>query len=463
MLSKIIATLRTVVTEPSLRKLRNRLLTVNLISLTLVIVVAFTLIFVDYYNRAQNEIEATLDSIPPGVLENLLRSQQAPATTGFAEAEDGEITISGEPVIPADYSKSFVVNILSDGTVTVFSMLDFTYDDYAYAVTTALEKRASEGELNMADRKWRYSVKEPPEHLRGRVSAAYESSIVFLDVDEASRGIRDLAISLFVIGILAIGAILLVSLLVANRAIRPVEEIMSRQKRFVADASHELKTPIAVIAASAEAAKDEAGEHKGVTRWIDNIADEAHRMDGLVKSLLALAKAEEIQGIETEFDFYEAIREEAVRVETFLFERNIVFSFEPPPGDDGPLTIRSDRAKVRSILSVLIENAVKYTPDGGHVTITAGRTKEDGEKAERSKGKARVAVANTGEFIPPEDVERLFDRFYRTDRSRNSETGGHGIGLSIANEIALSLGGTITAASEKQADGSAVNTFTLFI
>jgi len=247
---------------------------------------------------------------------------------------------------------------------------------------------------------------------------------------------------------------LLVSLYVANRAIRPVEESMARQKRFVSDASHELKTPIAIIAANAEAAAI-TDTPADISRWIGNISDEATRMGGLVESLLKLARAEEGQKDRSPFDLVAAVNEETGRVEAFLFEKGITFEFLQRKPENGPLLVRSDRTKVQAALSVLLENAVKYTPEGGRVTVTVGKGNR--------KTDFYISVANTGAYIPPEDIARIFDRFFRTDPSRGSETGGHGIGLSIAKEIALSLGGDLTATSAPRADGGAINTFTILI
>ena len=450
MFSRIFATLRGGSKEPALRKLRNRLLAVNLVSLTLVVIVAFSIIYIDFYNRTQNEINRTFSSIPPGVLENLMLSQQIMEAAGSVTAPEGDaITVSGGPVISVDYSKSFVVNIQKDNSITVFSVLDINDSDYAYAVKTALERKISKGELNMAGHAWRYDMKQASEIVQEEVSPTYEISIIFIDVDEAERGLRELAVSLFIIGIVAVGAIFLVSLYMANRSIRPVEESMARQRRFVADASHELKTPIAVIAANAEAAKDAP---PGDKRWINNIAEEATHMDGLVRNLLALARSEEAQINRTSFDLFDAIRTEADRVETFLFEKNIAFILDFPPEQSEPLTVFTDRSKIQSILSVLLENAIKYTTEGGRVTVTAGRN-----------DRARVSVANTGDYIPPEDIANIFDRFFRADRSRNSGTGGYGIGLSIAKEISRTLGSELTATSEQTPDGNAINTFTLYI
>ena len=458
MFSKIFTTLRKNFSEPALRKLRNRLLAINLISLTLVVVVAFSIIYIDFYNRTQNEIDSSLSLIPPGVLENFLISQQvmAAATSGPDSEGDETVTICGDPMIPVDYSKSFVVNIQNDGSIDVFSMLDIKNSEYVQATKTVLERNIKKGELNMAGRAWQYDLKQASELVQGGPSPSYRVSIVFIDVEEAERGLRELALSLLIIGLVAIGAIFLISLFMANRSIGPVEESMNRQRRFIADASHELRTPIAVIAANAEAAKDAPSDDK---RWINNIADEAYLMDGLVRNLLALARSEEAQINAAQFDLFDAIRTESDRVETFLFEKNIAFILDFPPEQSEPLTVFTDRSKVQSILSVLFENAVKYTPDGGHVTITAGMT----ENNKKNDHYAYISVSNTGAYIPPEDIEHVFDRFFRTDRSRNSETGGYGIGLSIAKEIARTLGGELAANSEQSTDGDAINTFTLYI
>ena len=469
MAGRILSAFRGGSSEPGLRKLRNRLLAVNLVSLTLVVIVAFSIIYIDFYNRTQNEINMSIESIPPGVFENVALSKQMASPSGSGQSsENTPVTISGGPAIPVDYSKSFVVNVHEDDSITVYSVLDYKERDYFDAAAAALEQDLSKGKVKISDRTYQYDMKKASDLPRTDTAATYRVSIIFLDVEEAERGLRELAVSLIIIGIIAICAILFVSLFVANRAIRPVEESMSRQKRFIADASHELKTPIAVIAANAEAAKDavfrtdafaDPGDAANVTRWIDIIAEEATRMDSLVKNLLALARTKEAKINAVQFDLLDAIREESDRVEVFLFEKNIAFIFDPPSQNEGQLTVCSDRAKTKAILSILLENAVKYTPDGGRVTITAGRD----EKSKRSKDGSWVSVSSTGDYIPPEDIERIFDRFFRTDRSRNSETGGHGIGLSIAKEIAKTLGGDISATSEQTPLGDALNTFTLYL
>ena len=499
MIARIFSSLRGGAADPALKKLRNRLLLVNLISLTLVIAIAFSIIYINFYSRAQNEIEKSLALIPRGVLENVMLSQQRidPVETIIATAGGGivvgsAITISGEPHIPVDYSKSFVANIMENGEIAVFSILELDNDDYAGAIETALMLGKPSGVVLISGHAWRYSLEQGASFSRPAALPPYQSSIVFLDVDDTYRRLGELALSLLVIGIVAVGAILLVSLLIANRAIRPVEESMARQRRFVADASHELKTPIAVIAANAEAAKgavcetdnnmmipadlaahtDCGGEEAGkadVSRWIDNITDETNRMGSLVENLLTLAKAGERRADKASFDLVRAVCDEADRVEAFMFEKNISFNIDLMAPQETFMSVCSDREKVQAVLSILLENAVKYTPENGCASIAIGNgtgNKYDQDVMKGSKSNKHafyIEVSNTGEYIPPEDLVRIFDRFFRADRSRSSETGGHGLGLSIAKETARNLGGELTALSIPRADGGAINTFTLYL
>jgi signal transduction histidine kinase len=407
-------------------------------------------------------------------------------------------TISGEPLIPVEYSKSIVVNITMEGDATVFSLLNIDKGTYSEAIKMALASGSASGELSFSGRSWRFIIEQEASPF-----AAYAYSIVYLDIDDTNKELRELAASLVVIGIIAIGAVSMISMLVANRAMRPVEESMARQRRFVADASHELKTPIAVIAANAEAASgavyeadriitanndsdtdgsgfaanndgdaDDAGfvanndgdaddlgfvarnaaaKPSDISRWIDNIADEANRMNKLVENLLALAKSDEKPAERYSFDLVGAVCEEADRIEAFLFEKSISFNFEVKGNQENgsSVTVVSDRTKVQAIVSVLLENAMKYTPTGGRVLLVID--------------KGSVAVSNTGEYIPPEKLDHLFDRFFRADLSRNSENGGHGIGLSIAKQFTDMLGARLAAESVPQAEGGAVNTFTLYL
>ncbi|MDR1815185.1 MAG: HAMP domain-containing histidine kinase [Clostridiales Family XIII bacterium] len=451
-----------------LKKLRNRLLVVNLIGLTIVIAAAFSVIYLFAYTRAQAQIATQVHAIPAGVQENMVMSQRGAGlgvglddsqnTSIVLNTKHGDFVISGNPVIPVDYSKSFVANVFADGQVTVFSQIDLGEEQYQQAVEAALSSPDMEGTVWLDGREWMYSLAGSG----GFGADAYEESIVFLDVDDTNRQLRLLALSLVLVGVCAIGAVFFVSYQVSNRAIAPVEAGMERQRRFVADASHELKTPLAVIAMNAEAARysDDPAE------WLGNIEAETGRMGRLIENLMNLARSEEARVERAAFDLAAAVEEEAGRIEAPLFERGVALSIEK---DAAHLGVRTDQGEFMQALTVLLDNAVKYTHEGGKVTVHVGAASCRPPNAalpvaaHGETNRAYVSVANTGDFIAPPDMERIFDRFYRADKSRNSGTGGHGIGLSIAKTVMERLGGELTCQSDPQPDGSALNTFTLTI
>ena len=458
-----------------LKKLRNRLLLINVISLSIVVAGALCAIYVAMYYQEQREINLRLSAIPRDVMENILLAQQESGNNGTSSAANadaganasdtglpvvmgppGGMTINGEPNISVDYSKSFVVNVFADNQATVFSHLEIPQSQYQAAIQAVLTRGAAQGELRLSGREWRYSLlaHEPT------AAAPYVSSIVFLDVNDVHRYLGSLMLSLFVIALCAVGAAVFVSSRVANRAILPAEAGMKRQNRFVADASHELKTPLAIIAMNAEAAR----YSEDPAPWLSNIEDEAARMDRLIENLLNLARAEDAHIERVPFDLIQAVEEETQRVSAVLFEKSAVLAFEAPvlPGSGSEIIVRSDREKLMQILSILLENAMKYTPANGRVTV----------RVIRDVSAAEVAVSNTGAYINPNDRTHIFERFFRTDRSRNSNTGGHGLGLSIAKELAGRLGATIAVRSERialpegalpVAEADALNTFTLRI
>ncbi|MCL2492553.1 MAG: HAMP domain-containing histidine kinase [Clostridiales bacterium] len=483
-----------------LRKLRNQLLLVNVISLSIVVAGALCAIYIAVYYQEQHQIDMRIATIPRDVMQNILLAQQEggdatvpptastgnptastgnpaastgnPAANAGAPAaganngaaavlpatgQPGGMTINGAPSISVDYSKSFVVNIFENNQATVFSHVEIPQAQYQAAIQTVLTRGAAQGKLLLSGRIWQYSLLAHSP----TVSAPYNSSIVFLDVNDVQLYLQRLMLSLFIIALCAVGAAVFVSSRVANRAILPAEAGMKRQNRFVADASHELKTPLAVITMNAEAAR----YSEDPTPWLHNIEDEAARMERLIENLLNLARAEDAHIERVSFDLVQATEEETERASAILFEKGAILAFEAPilPGSENQseIIVHSDREKLTQILSILMENAVKYTPAGGHVTV----------RAIRQAAAAEVVVTNTGAYIEPNDRSHIFDRFFRTDRSRNSDTGGHGLGLSIAKELASRLGATIAVTSERiappenggstAAEADALNTFTL--
>jgi len=221
-------------------------------------------------------------------------------------------------------------------------------------------------------------------------------------------------------------------LVVAGIAMRPVKRSYERQREFIADASHELRTPLAVIRVNAEAASLAATNPDAVS----DIAAEATYMTRLLDDLLLLAGSDR-EGIKLHverIDLAEIARSAARAASRLAEERQHRFASDVA----GPLIIDGDPERCREVMLILLDNAVKYTQDGGAITL----------RAYTADGDAVVAVSDTGIGVAPQEIGRLFDRFYRVDKARSRAVGGAGLGLSIAREIVDAQGGTLRIESQ---------------
>jgi signal transduction histidine kinase len=374
---------------------------------------------------------------------------------GAAKPSGGKPFIGNAgPDLPIDYSNFFVINSDSYGLLSVFSRIDMGEDEYiAAAQAVAGNGGAATGEIRLAGSHWLYSYdagrasggKSAGNAGVARGDLAVGASMVFLNIDATDKAMARLLVSMIMIGGCVIAGLFLISLVFSGRALRPAEESLVRQKQFVADASHELKTPLAIIDANAEAALADSVP-AGARMWIERIGEESGRMRGLIDDLLFLARSDSPEGMAVEklpVDLSAAAEREIDRVEAVLFERGIGLEFKAPSGG---VTVSADAARVRQILLILLDNAMKYTDQGGRVTVETGHGRKYGY----------VKVSNTGDGIAAADLPRIFDRFYRADKARNSGSGGYGLGLPIARARAERSGGALSAHSK---DG--LTTFTL--
>lgn len=220
-----------------------------------------------------------------------------------------------------------------------------------------------------------------------------------------------------------------------EEALRKQEEALSSQRRFVADASHELRTPLTNIEGYSEMLKEWALRDPETAREsVDAIGDESKRMRAMVESLLSLARGDEGAPLELESQDLDAVAADAVRTARAAAGGKVAIEYRPPEGKK--LVATFDRARVRQAISILLDNAVKYTPEGEEVRV---EVREKG-------GRAEVVVSDTGVGIPEEQLPLVFERFYRVDKARTR--GGAGLGLAIARQIAEAHGGSIEAQSE---------------
>ena len=211
------------------------------------------------------------------------------------------------------------------------------------------------------------------------------------------------------------------------------EEALSRQRRFAADASHELRTPLTSIAGYAQMLEEWGLRDPRTTReGVAAIRQESERMQRLVEGLLALTRGDEGAPLEIEHHDLAAVAEEAVQTARSAAGEKIALSYLPP---EQPVNAPFDRNRIRQVISILLDNALKYTPEGGKVTVTVRET----------NGWAALEVSDMGVGIPEDQLPLIFERFYRADKARASS--GAGLGLSIARQIAEAHGGRIEVES----------------
>lgn len=220
----------------------------------------------------------------------------------------------------------------------------------------------------------------------------------------------------------------IISLNITKRIVKPVNESFIRQKQFIYDASHELKTPIAIISASAEMLEKNPKEKK----WLDNIKTENNRMNKLVISLLDLSKSENIKENEvyTSVNLSKVIKNKALTFESLIYENNLELDVDVV--NDIMFNCNEDR--IKELLSILMDNAIKHSLPNSQITV----------KLSKEKNNIYLSVKNKGKEIPISEREKIFERFYRLDKSRNRDDNRYGIGLSIAKNIVINHNGTIS-------------------
>lgn len=263
------------------------------------------------------------------------------------------------------------------------------------------------------------------------------TDIIFLDPQKEELScLRVFALSAG-LGVLCLLGMYLFVRRLSNRAIEPIAESMEKQRQFITDAGHELKTPLAIILSNTEAMELYQGESK----WSRNIREQVGRLDGLTKNLLLLSRMEEYsENVAREsLNLGELVQKMAEPFREPLALRGIELQMELTDTTQ----ITANREQIERLLSVLLENALKYANDNGEVLISL-QHKNDGRKS-----KAVLRVENTCAELPGVSPEALFERFRRGDEARTRKKGGYGIGLAVAKACAEANGGSIRAIYEK--------------
>ena len=265
------------------------------------------------------------------------------------------------------------------------------------------------------------------------------TKIGFGDQSYEWNNLKSLLVNCLLIFSVSVILFLILSLFLSRLALKPVETAWKQQSQFIADASHELKTPLTVILANLQI----LSSHRESTireqeKWLDNTKEETSRMKQLVEELLFLARSDAgavqaVQVTRLPLDFSDIVLNGVLLFESVAFEHKVTLDNDIDPG----ITLEGCEAQLKQVVTILLDNACKYAGRNGSVSIGL----------KKSPHHAVLTIQNTGEPIPLEEQKHIFERFYRTDKSRVRKEGGYGLGLSIAKTIIDQHKGKITVAS----------------
>ena len=296
------------------------------------------------------------------------------------------------------------------------------------AAENILSKGNQKGIISVDGISYRYEMRDKDS---GKV-------IVLLDRTNEVSTMTRLLVILAGIFVLSLVVLFLLSVLLSKWAVTPIEDAWNRQKVFFSNASHELKTPLAVISANLDVITsnpDETVAEQG--KWFGYIRSEADKMSRLINEMLYIAREERTDSktVMAELDLSEAAEGACLAMEAVAFEKGKTLITDIEPN----VTVKGDKESLTRTINILIDNAVSHSSEHSKITV----------RLKKSRGKAKLTVENQGKPIPKEDLQRIFDRYYRTDASRSRDTGGFGLGLAIAKTVAEKHGGSITAESDE--------------
>ncbi len=392
-----------------LKKLRSKFVAIMMSFVTIMLVVIFGLIIFFSERSQQLQTEQMMQALAEDPFQ-----QNGPSTD-----EDVHLPY-------------FVVQINYRGEIVVISgnSYDLSDEDTILEVTQAvLALDSQSGVLEEYSLRYRKALRPN------------SGVIIFADISSQNATMSNLVKICLLTGVLSFTVFLFLSIFLSRWAIKPVEKAWEQQRQFIADASHELKTPLTVIMTNAELLQSAGQEPEAQQRFSASILTMSKQMRGLVEGLLELTRVDN-GAVKTSFetvDWSTLVSDGVLPFEPLYFEKGLMLRTEISPY----ILVRGSQQHLRQVLEILLDNAMKYADPQSEVCVTLHRQGSHG----------LLAVASQGAEIQPEDLKNIFKRFYRVDKAR-SRDGSYGLGLSIAESIVRDHGGRIWAESAK-----GVNTF----
>lgn len=411
-----------------IRKLRIKLILASMLSLLVVLGIIFCVVGILNYTKIVADANSVLTILQENDGSFPMGDHSQNDAVSLDDRPRGDRSFSAELPYESRYFSVFLSadgSVISANTGKIAAVDTTTAIDYAQAVV-------QEGEVQGFVKDYRYTV----------YTVDNEIHVIFLDYGREMSSFRTFLFTGVGVSLIGLLAVLLLLIFLSGRIVKPFSENYEKQKRFITDAGHELKTPLTIIDADAEVLEMDIGENE----WLADIQMQTKRLAQLTNSLIQLSRMEEQPQVEKiEFPVSDVVEE---TVETFQAlaktqNKNLSSKIQPM------LSMNGDEKAIRQLVAILMDNAIKYSDQGGRIEVAL----------EKQKNSIQLSVFNTAKYISKESLPHFFDRFYRADQSRNSKTGGYGLGLSIASAIAAAHRGKIGATTQDEKSLLIVATF----
>ena len=412
-----------------IKKLRRKLVITSMVSLLLVLLVIEGIVGVLSYRKIVTDADRILNILEQndGKFPEMIHEEQGQIPEGKpGKVQEDDKKIMGKVSAEMPYeSRFFSVVLNNDGEIVnadtgkIASIDTSTAMEYAQTVWKT-------GKTHGFMEDYRYLVCE--------YGMDSKVQIIFLDRERELSNFNNLIVTGLGVTTLGLGAVFVLMVFLSAYITKPFVENYEKQKRFITDAGHELKTPLTIIDADAEVLEMDLGENE----WLSDIQNQTKRLADLTNDLILLSRMEESRTAMTmvDFPFSDMVEETVNTYQSLAKTQNKILTSEITP----MISICGDEKALSRLVTILLDNAVKYSGDGGRIKVCL----------EKERKRIRLSVYNTTESISREQLDHLFDRFYRADSSRNSQTGGYGLGLSIAAATVEAHKGKIVASTEDE-------------
>lgn len=370
------------------KKLYKNLLVLNLSVLSLLLIVIFTSLYLSTYFEIQGRINFELEMV----------SQQGGSNPPLNQ-DDFKPDRRGSFVLLLDDTQEIAV-VISDVNYTD------TFIDYVF-----INASDDEGKITYNDQIWSYQQK----------TINNTSTITFVNTTSEHALLSNTLTTYLIIFVISVAITAILSSFLTRKAITPVKESFDKQKQFVSDASHELKTPLTVINTNVDIL---LSEDKSNNKWLKYIKSEVTRMSKLTHDLLYLSNMTELernQIIKTKINVSEKLESIVLGIEALAYESKLTLNYNIEPN----IYIEFNNEQLHQLVMILIDNAIKYANSKGVITIDL----------KEQNNNAYLSVKNTGKGIDEDNIKHIFDRFYKVDESRETKSNSFGLGLPIAKSI----------------------------